>query len=555
MLLSDEGRSLVGTSDEWRLLPLQALAIDEAVKMDGAYLQLPVGSGKTLLTWLFAYIFDAERPVLVVPGDLEEKTKIEFQEYAKIWKRPKPPPTVINLKTLTQEKNVNCLRDKYRADLYLLDEVDLLKNQDSSMVKRLARDIDARNVRTIAMSGTGGRFSIKDISHMLTWALKENAPVPLDFNELEEWADALDEQRKWQGMGRSRRRRTEPGALFDLIEFDETDDEKIADLEEIALARSIFRKRLTSTPGCIISDTDSCKQPLTVALKQAPEDRKIEAAFKDFRASWRTPQGDELADAIEAWMVEDALGSGHCPRWKHPPPVWWSEARRNYIKLCSKVIRQSAWTDDPKDTPRAVRKAFGKHPAILEWDEVKDEWDGERESHWHSTSVLEAAARWSDKHHGIIWTKSNIFGEALAKLTGLRFYGAEGKDSRGRSVERDNGVDPIICGVASNSRGRNLQDRWSENLIIGGVQSARGNEQLLGRTHRFGQKRPVYADIMLTSGGSMYSFRRALVEARFVHQTQGHRQKLLRATTKLIELPTGQSRWSSPKKPESKRAA
>lgn len=553
MLLSEEGKRHPVWSKglNW----LQALAIDEAVQQDGAYLQLPVGSGKTLLTWLFAYIFDARRPVLVVPESLIEKTHIEFQDYARFWKRPANRPKVIGLKALTQEKNVNMLRDRYRADLYLLDEVDMLKNQDSSMVKRLARDISDRDVRTIAMTGTGGRFSIKDITHMLCWALKEGAPVPLDAEETEWWADALDERKKFT-FGAGSKRRTEPGVLLDLIEFDAAEEDPDNDLEdETQLARAIFRKRLTYTPGVIISDTDSCKQPLSIELAPAPYDRAIEQAFKLFRSKGETPQGDVITDAIEAWMIEDALGCGHCPRWVDPPPDWWADARRDYFKLCQKVIRQTAWSDNPKDTPNAVKRAFPKHPAVQEWFAVKDEWEGERETHWHSSSVLEWAARWADRNHGIIWTKSIAFGDALSRLTGLAFYGAEGRDRKGRSVERDGGADPIICSVASNSRGRNLQDRWSNNLLVGGVQSARANEQLLGRTHRYGQTEAVRALILLTSGGSMYSFKRALQEARFVYQTQGHRQKLLRAQKKLCELPRGESRWSAPGLKQNNRKA
>lgn len=538
LLLTERGKR-----EGWALNWLQALSIDEAVEQDGAYLQLPVGSGKTLLTWLFAYIFDAENAVLVVPESLIEKTHIEFATYRKFWATPARPPRVLGLRQLTQETNVNLLR-RIGADLYLLDEVDVLKNQNSSMTKRIARDIDERNVRTVAMTGTGGRFSILDISHLVTWALKENAPLPLDFDELERWADALDERSTFEGFGKGRKRRTAPGVLFDLARVVQNDcDIPLEDLGEVDLARHTFRKRLTSTRGCIISDTDSCDKALTIKLHTAPRDGIIEAAFKEFKQHNMSPAGEDVIDSLQCWALDSAIGEGHCPRWIKPPPDWWADARRNYVKLCAKIIRRTAYSTNPKDTAKAVRNAFGDHPVIQEWADLKGEWKGKRETIWHSSSVVHAAAKWARQNHGIVWTKSLAFGAALADATGLSFYGAEGLDAGGRSIERDDGGRTVICSIASNMRGRNLQDRWWLNYVVGGVQSARYNEQLFGRTHRFGQAHDVTQNILLTSGGSLYSFERAIVEARFVHATQGHRQKLLRAKHIPCVLPSNEERW------------
>lgn len=558
LLLTEEGKAhpVWGQGLQW----LQALAIDEAMKRDGAYLQLPVGSGKTLLSYLFAYIFEAERPVLVVPNSLIKKTAIEFQTYRKYWVRPPKPPRIIGLRELVKRSNFvsanadgkrpKNLLERIKPDLFILDEVDMLKNQGSSMVKRLARYIDKHNVRTVAMTGTGGRFSILDISHLITWALKGRAPVPLDYDELCVWADALDERKRFEGFGKGRKRRTQPGVLLELIDLTRKDVElapgqSVDDIEEIGFARAAFRKRLTSTVGCIISDTDSCDKPLTIKHTRAPYDRVIEKHFKLFRDKSITPTGDDVIDSLSFWALESAIGEGHCPRWKKPPPEWWSEPRKAYAKLCAEVIKRTAWSDNPLDTAGAVRAEFGDHPVVQEWEEVKTEWKGKRETIWHSYSVVEAAADWTERNHGIVWVKSLAFGEALADATGLPFYGAEGEDSKGRSIERDSGRRTVICSVASNMRGRNLQDRWHRNLVIGGVQSARYNEQLYGRTHRFGQTKPVWVEIMLTSGGSLYSFQRAKIEARFVHATQGHRQKILRAKHLTCPLPTNEERWVS----------
>ncbi len=528
-----------------RLNWLQAYSIHEAVAQGGAYLQLPVGSGKTLLTFLLSYIFDALKPVLVVPEALIEKTNIEFQQYRTHWKLHDHPTRIIGLRQLTQDGNVDMLAE-YKADLYLLDEVDMLSNQNSSMAKRLARDIDKRNVRTVAMTGTGGRFSILTFTHLITWALKESAPVPLveytgGEREVEVWASALDE--KTPGDWGSGKRRVRPGVLTDLIEVTEDDDPDVNDFTELGYARAAFRKRLNSTEGCIISDEDSCDKALRVELATCVSDTAIERAFREFRLNV-LPDGDVIADSLSRWAQAKALGRGYYRRWVVPPPDWWNEPRKAYAKLCAKIIQRTAWTEKPLDTRKAVHREFPNHPIVAEWEEVKDEWEGETEPVWISGSVVDEVAAAAHREHCIIWTESLPFGEALADATGLPFYGAQGLTVGGASIERDTGSTSVILSTGSNMRGRNLQDRWHQNEIVGCVQSARYNEQLLGRTHRFGQRRDVRARVRLTSGDSQYSFDRALIEARFVLQTQGHRQKLLRANIARCKLPKG-SRWVS----------
>lgn len=550
-----------------RLNWLQAYAIHEFIRRRGGYFQLPVGTGKTLITFVLPYAMSAAvapvlRPVLVVPVNLIEKTRIEFNRLALHWQSPPNPFTIMGLRRLTSEKNVDLL-ERIKSDLYLLDEVDQLSNQESSMAKRLARDIDERLIDTGAFTGTGGRFSILDVSHFLTWALKEHAPVPLEehipgLREVEVWASALDE--KTPGEWSRGTRSTRPGVLLDLIDLD-VDAELQAEndaallngeepfyengLDELSLARLIFRKRLQSTEGCIISNHDSCDKALTIKMHTAPEDRAIERAFVDFRRM-RLPNGDVIEDSIVYWSQARNLGKGFFREWIEPPPDWWNEPRKAYFKLCEKIIRRTAWTGTPLDTRRAVHNAFPDAPEVLEWEAVKDEWEGETQVVWLSSSVAEHMAEWATKRHVLAWDCSVDFCEAVAELAGLPFFGEKGEDSRGRSIETHDGATSVVLTTGANLRGRNLQDRWHENVIAGGLQSARDLEQWFGRTHRFLQEHDVVANILLTSGDSLYSFDRASVEARFVLQTQGHRQKLLRAAKERCALPKGTARWRLP---------
>lgn len=571
LLVTPRGRthSMVGTKEvavPSRLNWLQGYAIHEFIRRKGGYFQLPVGTGKTLLTFLLPYIMDARRPVLVVPSNLVEKTRIEFSRLSRHWIQPEFPHHILGLKKLTDDSAVD-LCARINSDLYLLDEVDRLSNQESSMSKRLARDIDERLVPVGAFTGTGGRFSILDISHLITWSLKEGAPVPLEermpgLREVEIWASAIDENTPGDWT-RGKGKKTQPGVLLRLIDASDDEAEALEDLnreieedypgqgiridalDDLARARLAFRKRLRSTEGCIISDEDSCDKKLTIKMHLAPTDRRLEAAFKDFRLM-RLPNGEVIEDSIVYWAQARNLGKGFFTQWIEPPPDWWNEPRKAYFKLCAKIIKRTAWSPNPLDTKRAVHREFPEHPIVKEWEEVKPQWEGETEPVWLSSSVAEFCAEWACNHHTLVWDSSIAFCEAVAELAGIPYFGEQGEDSRGRSIETNDGATSVVLSTGANLRGRNLQDRWHQNLLVGGVQSARDNEQLLGRTHRYQQTRDVVANLLLTSGDSLYSFDRARAEARFVLQTQGHRQKLLRAHIERVQRPSNSARWRLP---------
>src|SRR5690348_3083142 len=70
-VLTNEYRLPGGTM---ALLPWQGFALAEAAENDGALLVLPVGFGKTLISFLAPTVMNAARPILIVPAALREKT-------------------------------------------------------------------------------------------------------------------------------------------------------------------------------------------------------------------------------------------------------------------------------------------------------------------------------------------------------------------------------------------------------------------------------------------------------------------------------------------------
>lgn len=568
-LITDVGKAN-GLTLKW----IQAIALWEIFQCRGAYLGIPVGGGKTLISYLAAYILEARKPLLVIPEALFEKTRSEFHRYVtQGWVTPMPPPTSLGMKALQQEHNLTLL-DRHKPDMVFIDEADILRNWGKSVPMRLDRykagsipmreedgewfiDVEtwtetrnalaetvgpiqewsrARGVPFICATGTGMRWSIRDFAHLINWGREHGSPLPLDPDELNRWANALDERSNAPGA----KRRLRAGALLELAEV-------AAEFRttELGHARACFQHRLHLTPGVIITDETDCDQPLTINLVAAPEDAAINAAFETFRLEWTLPDGQEVIDALTFWRGELELGCGFFGRWKYPPPEGWRNARRAYFHLVLDIIKRTAYSSNPKDTAKAVAKAYPRHPDVLLWNTVKADFTPEPETEWVSASVVGWAAQWAaaNPRGGLIWTQSVPLGEAIAAAAGIKYYGAQGEAYDGSSIEH---ADDRCCvaSIKANTRGRNLQDRFYKGAVVMVPQSAEILEQLLGRLHRDGQLRPVEWWFLQTSGGTRYAFDVANREAETSLSLLAQKQKILRARINDWNPPSDALRWA-----------
>jgi hypothetical protein len=501
------------------LKPWQGFALWEAIENRGLFAGMPVGAGKTLVTWLLPLVLGVERSVLCLPAGLRDKTYLDFESYAGIWQTPSPPPQLVSYESLTQKGNVDLLA---RLDPQLLmgDECDLLSNiGDGSAALRIARFMHD-DLMVAMLTGTIGRNSINNYGHMLCWTLKDGAPVPLAAGERKLWAALLDNKTFRGG------KRPDIGAFADLG--------PAYDLES---ARNTYRERLLQTPGVVIVDGDSCDQPLTVRHILAPEDHIIDAAYEVLRVEWTTPDGWPLStiageqDPLSMARHAGTLGTGLFAKWDPRPPMWWLMPRYEFTKWINYEAQRSRWTHYPLDTEAAVCEAYPDHPVLREWRAVKDRFEPNSVPVWLSGSVIQAARDWvldDAEGPGLVWCANPPFGRALAAAAGLQYFGAKGLNDAGEMIDKQDGTRSAILSLGANMRGRNLQ-KFNRNLVINPPSSAKYLEQFFGRTHRFGQERPVLVDYLLTSGDVVDAFWAAWNEAKFGQTTYGLTQKILRA--------------------------
>jgi hypothetical protein len=508
----------------------QALAMAEVIENKGGFLCLPVGLGKTLLTHQIPRLMGLQRPVLIVPTSLEDKTRADFRSYMGVWKTPNPPPRIITIDDLKQEKSEQLLWS-INPDGIFIDEADDLSNPDSSMVRKLDRFIVAHwdTCAVVTLTGTPSRKSLLNYWHLLCWTLKDNVPVPRVLSEAKMWAAALDDA----GPRGDRTRRPGPGPLG----------------QNLAQAREWFRKRLAETPGVVIVDGDSCTAPIRIRVRQAKEDPVIDALFEGFILKGERPDGELVSDSLSRWKMDGQLGSGFTQYYDPPPPDEWRMARRGLSRFVRSAIEASTYSGKPLDTEGAVIRAFRDTPVVEEWLEIKDTFDAAENTkvEWFSTSVLESCVDWLNESDepGIIWTGSVEFAQALAMATRLAYFSRHGKDAKKRGLHS---VTPatdrnMICSWHANKKGFNLQ-AWTRNLLHMPPQSAKWLEQIFGRTHRSGQDKTVTIDWLATSGGTLDAFESAISEARYAKSMVSLTQKILRAKiTRATPRMTGTNRY------------
>ncbi len=484
------------------LRPLQALALAECHDFGGLLALLPVGEGKTLITFLLPVLLDARAPVLLVPAALVGKTERDFSELREHW-RAHPNLQIVSYELVSRRHE---LLDELDPDLLVCDEVDALKNPKAACTRRVHRFIrsraaDSKPLVFCGLSGTITNRSFRDWWHIQQWALPPLLqPLPYSYPVMQSWSQALDEKL-------AARRPT--GQLWRLV----NPDVPTASMPEI---REAFGRRLRRTPAVITADGSSVAASIRIERvdRRIPE---IEAALEDMRRTWCTPGGEEFSEAADLWRHARELANGFYYKWEPEPPTWWLDPRREFHAFVRSILGGSRTLD----TMRQVVDAYGDAPAVLEWYSIKDAYSPTTVPTWITDAVLDDAVAYAEERNAIVWVEHRAVGERID----LPYFGEQGLDDSGRSIMNHDGA-PCAASSLAVYRGFNLQ-AWSHNLILNAYPVGARYEQLLGRTHRYGQQADaVHVRLLLTADEQRAGFDQAIRDAEYIQQTTGQRQKL-----------------------------
>jgi hypothetical protein len=507
-------RKDVGTQT---LFPVQALALLEAMISGGLLGSIGVGEGKTLITLLAPYVLEAKRYLLLLPANLIDKTRREHARYAKDWLIP-PLGEIFMLSydMLGRTQSEHTIK-KFAPDLVGADEVHRLKNRRAACTRRVIRYMQEHpETRFLGLSGTIMQSSVRDFAHIARWCLKGNAPVPRTEGEVEEWALAIDEKVPDET-------RYQPGALLKLCSEDELR------IEPIVAARRGFRRRLAETPGFVSTVGEGDRVTCSIYVSDwKPTYKPItDQHFLKLRSLMRTPDDWELMTGADVWRHARELALGFHYVWDPRPPEPWRVARRDWHSFCRDVLSRSHTLDSEEHVAQAVdRGSLHDGGVLARWRALRHTYRQRTRAIWHDESVLELAADWMDKP-GIVWVEHTQFAERLSEITGAKYFGADGLAPDGQSIE-DATEEAVVASIKANKEGRNLQAKWSRNLVLAPPDNADVWEQMIGRTHRKGQRADeVTVDVILGCLEHANAFRRALSGAEAVRDTIGAAQKLL----------------------------
>lgn len=288
----------------------------------------------TLLSFLLPVVVqNVQRPMLLLPAALVEKTWREFKELQKHWlchpafaTRANFDQSVITYEKLGRDNGKDALYQRL-PDMLIADECHRLRNRQAACTRRVDRFVMA-NPETVfcGMSGTITKRSIRDYWHMLRWTHRKNSPLPLLEKEMETWAEALDE-RKVDVLSRR-----DPGALMQLCTPEEREKvvpKRSAPLgrtdqmpqffsnlsEKLVVVRAGYQRRLNETPGVISSPNKNLDCSLEIQRLAFDPGTDVQKHLEHLRAEWETPNGDVLAMPVDVWRHARELACGFYYRW------------------------------------------------------------------------------------------------------------------------------------------------------------------------------------------------------------------------------------------------
>jgi len=512
-----------------KLWPIQSLALREIELVGGLAGPIGVGAGKTLISLLaslalYRHTGREVRALLLIPAHMRGTLAAKVQEAASSFYMPNEHAAV-SLQTLTysmlSRPDFALTLDKLKPNLIIADEAHKLRNFTAARTLRVARAFaDKSRPAFVPLSGTLLAQSIKDFAHLLEWALGEGSPLPREISPLGSWASVVDPDANPQAA--------DWVSVRDLVRrFGEN---QMLNQDN---ARKALHNRIRLTPGIIATTHTDVGASLSVCRRKLTAPKEIEVLLEQVAEYWETPGGVIMDSASQVAEAEREILQGFYYEAVWPQGIVdkdWVESRRSW----SRAVRETVKLRRPGlDTEFLIRQAtdLGAAPtgecraAWESWETERLKPEPPRRIVWVSYYMIEDALKWAASKPGrIIWFHHNAMGEAL-QSSGIPYYGP-GMDPP-RPGEPGGGVS---CAMSmAHAEGKDLFD-WQESLVLCPMSSGLAWEQLLGRTHRAGQKADEVACWYYCHHERFEgSFSRALERARF-YESQGMRQRLLYAS-------------------------
>jgi hypothetical protein len=535
VLAAEMSAQLRRPGSDVRLYAHQAIALYELWRCRGLHAPLPVGTGKTLISYLAPRVFGAARSVLLIPAKLREKTLRDFATLAKDWGE------VAHFIESYERISIDYARpnflEAYAPDLLICDESHRIKNTGAACTRKISRFLRGNaQCAFVSLSGTALGRTLDESAHLMRYALGDGAPIPRDPGTLREWSAALD-------VGVTDARRIAPGPLAALP--------GAHGIDPIERARTGYCARILGTPGIVGLENDRPPASLLVRSWQyegyAPA---TEQAFTSLRQRWQRPDDSYVGDPMTFWRHAYEMALGYWGRWDPWPPDEWRQRRQDWYRVVREILTANRSGIDSEGALRRALYGVSHWPnareILAKWSAVEPSFVPNPVAVWIDEGPLHAVAEYAQNTRCIVWSGSVPFAERLSKLSGMPYYGEQGQDDRGIAIENATSVTKgsIIASIASNCEGRNLQKDWNSNFVVTWPSSGKIVEQLLGRTHRAGQIRDeVECTIFMACEEHVKAWEQSLRDAQCMRDLGGVCAKLTYCDKDVEVNRTESVRW------------
>lgn len=544
-------RSICGRGDcEWcgrRLHPTQSAALATIEAVGGLFGPIGVGHGKTAIVCLAGTAYRADFVIALTKRKLIPALVATYEALRRHCKlAPMLPMTYGELSHANSTGKLDALAKRYGGGrlLVVADEVHCLADPKSTRTKRFLRLFEsAPNAGFVGVSGTVADHAIKQFAHLAERALGKRSPVPRPSvapEAVSAWSACLDAEGKptpkdWVALG----------PLFDVVgERVEHNGRAIGGQYVLtgkartAWARRAFFKRLSSAPGVVCTTDSSVGTSLVVRTLAHPSPPpELAKLLTVLERDGVDPRGDAMPSSDDLWRVARHLSAGFFMAWVWPNGVKddeWIDARRTWHKAIRAELEEQARPgyDSPflVTTETIRRAARGERDGMIDawngWARVKDRPAPPSVIRWVDTYLVEhAAARaLASKEPVIVWYESQAVEAALRALD-LDVYG------RGRTIPEEPPGRTIAASWRVHAEGANLQRAWAKNLVVEPPANGKIWEQLIGRTHRQGQRADeVEVEVYAHTPAFRHALKQGQRRADFAEDSLGNRQKLNIAT-------------------------
>jgi hypothetical protein len=522
-LVTEQFKTPKGTQEAW---PVQAVALAELHDFGGLVGPIRTSGGKTLISFLAGAALDLSPVLLLVPAMMLEVTKEKYLILSEHWNLPEIVFQSYNF--LSREENKDWLHN-LKPRVIIADEAHKLKNLKAACTKRVHwYMVDFPDTVFVPLSGTPFNRSLQEVGHLVQWALPKFCPIPRDYGTALEWSLCLDEEKS--GINA-----LAPGQLIRLCNSQELE---LLKKEPLKAVRQAFQRRFTETPGVVSVSDPGITIPLEIRGFDLDIDcDDVDFAFNEVRRYWRTPDGRPFAEAVKVWMHCRQIACGFYYIWEPAPPKGWLRARTAWCQDLRHILsHNNRRLATEFQVVKAIQAGLYEVASYWEWKEVRETYKYKKVAVWVHDKTVNFANNWLQNNpEGICWVEHEAFAERLTEVSGLSYFGPGGVDSNGTMIEKSNG--PVIASVRANGTGRDLQHNWNRNLVISCSPNGEVWEQMLARTHRFGQKAPkVTVDVLMACSEQYYGFQQAIRDAEFAATMLKQPRKLLMADIEVEAL-------------------